>query len=98
MNQLHDPDLHRILGPAPCDNCPTAAKCAAKLMCCRAFVRFVAGVSWQSSPRLPRRSLYRAVFDAAPEPEPKPTPKKWKKWKRPTLEELLKRLEAGATP
>lgn len=55
-----------VLDPCPCDECPTAAKCAAHRTCCMAFERFVDGQEWQGVTRHPSKTLYMRMYDEAP--------------------------------
>jgi len=50
--------------PAPCDACPHAARCAAELLACSAFVRFVShGSGWQGLARInPTPGRFTAVY------------------------------------
>lgn len=62
LNQL----IESATGEAPCDLCPTRARCAAELLACSAFSGFFHGEApkrWRAFPRVPRRELYAALFD-----------------------------------
>lgn len=50
--------------PAPCDACPYAVRCAAQLLACSAFVRFVSqGSGWRGLARInPTRARFAAVY------------------------------------
>ncbi len=53
-----------LLGPAPCDACKFAAKCAAG-MCCERFALFLVGAGeprWKVAPRAPSRARFAALF------------------------------------
>lgn len=69
-------DAQRILRvaiaePAPCDDCPLRARCAAEQLACSAFYSYVRGMAWRRCQRKPTRELYELAMadDDAPDTE-----------------------------
>lgn len=64
-------DPYPVLGPCPCDLCPSAARCKALLMCCGEFISFVdADGRWRTGvPRQPNRARYVYMYGDAPDDE-----------------------------
>jgi len=65
------------VGPAPCDRCDLAPRCAAELLACRQFLEYVDRNHWTAGPRTPTRESYGQAFgdEADPKPAPKRAPK-----------------------
>lgn len=62
-----DPD-EVLLGPAPCDDCPYAARCRVEVLACDAFAVYLSGAResrWRNAPRLPSRERGEAVLGTA---------------------------------
>jgi hypothetical protein len=60
-----DPYVAAIEGPAPCDGCRNADRCAAQLEACPAFAVYVAHAGelrWRGAPRTPSRERFDAIF------------------------------------
>jgi hypothetical protein len=73
-----DPYMAAIEGPAPCDGCRNADRCAAQLEACPAFAVYVAHAGelrWRGAPRIPSRERFDAIFAEAP-PAKAQTPKR----------------------
>lgn len=51
-------------GPAPCDDCELAERCAARLLACESFRRYSRLERWQAAPREPSAELYAAIYAA----------------------------------
>ncbi len=65
------PELDRMLrtalrGPAPCDDCVWAQRCAAQLLACQAFADYLTtqrAVAWQGGRRgVPTRTIYARIY------------------------------------
>ncbi len=60
--------LDALIGPARCDGCRFAARCAAQRSACDQFAGFMAGAAqrrWGAAPRAPTRALYEATVGDA---------------------------------
>ena len=51
-------------GPAPCEGCRYARRCAAERLACTAFTAFIACDDWVLRPRAPDAHTYAGIFDA----------------------------------
>jgi hypothetical protein len=90
---LIDPCLVAIEGPAPCDACRNAPRCAVQLEACPAFALYAKGASearWRSAPRLPSREQFDMIF-------PEERPAKAQMPKRPRLLTVEERRQRNTT-
>jgi hypothetical protein len=63
-----EPDHINELGPAPCDGCRFAARCAELHLACESFSAFVSGASeirWQAAPRKPNGAIFARLYGKA---------------------------------
>jgi len=49
-------------GPAPCDTCDLAERCATRLLACESFRRYTRLERWQAAPREPTRERFQAIY------------------------------------
>lgn len=49
-------------GPAPCDTCELAERCASRFLACQAFWHYCRLERWHGAPREPTRERYTAIY------------------------------------
>ena len=67
-----------LVGPAPCDSCRLAPRCAAELLACAAFQLYATtgrAPRWRLAPRAPTRERFDLIFPSAVRIGPQLSPK-----------------------